>query len=104
MSVRSSWALLTFLRPSSAKAALAHDSWKAEVRRKVEAWGIGITTVDIDKAMGSTGAFGEIFQKARKGVAKQMRKIQKRRDLEALKSVEKKDAKARLDRVRGRET
>ena len=96
MSVRSSWALLTFLRPSSAKAALDHDSWKAEVRRKVEAWGIGITTVDIDKAMGSTGAFGEIFQKARKGVAKQMRKIQKRRDLEALKSVEKKDAKARL--------
>ena len=75
------WALVTFHKPNIAKMALdcTQEKWAVDVIAQVEMHGLKFATVDIDKALASTGAFGWTFKKAQKNVHKVMYKMQKER-------------------------
>ena len=115
-----SWAIVTFTKTSSRKLVLdqTRKLWSDELTELVEnapdptgayaeygrSNGLIFGTIDIDKALASTGAFGWTFKLAQKNVRKAIYKLHKERVKRMQHKEEMRQAKLRLEAQAGPET
>ncbi len=108
---QASWALVTFGKSAARMMVLdaEREGWSDELSTMVdqgenggnntEAWGnsgIQFTEIDVDQALGSTGAFGWTFKSAQKNVQKAVYKLHKAEQARRKQMQERKEAKLRL--------